>query len=348
MHFKKSVGVLLFILCFSFTPSVQADKAVVITDDLNIRSGPGTDYERIGQVHTGEALQIISLQNDWVEIAFDHESGWVTREFVDIDSAHRDASTGDTTIGHVISSVTIQHDNTHLREGPSTSYDITGFAKKGDDFDVIAAENNWYKIANGEMSGYVRQEFVDRHKPSSPAGLENKTIVIDAGHGGRDVGAIGASGTYEKDFTYRTMQELKKELTMLGAEVVLTRDTGQFVSLASRTSLANLANTDAFISIHYNSFPQAPDITGINTYYYHKQSEELARFVQEGLINKTEATDREALQEDYYVIRQNFNPSILVELGFISNSEQEQRLQTTSYQKQLVSGMVTGLTQYFK
>jgi len=346
--FKKLAGMLLFILCLAFTPVVQADKAVVTTDDLTIRSGPGTDYQPTGQVHTGEMLQIISRKDGWLEIKLNNGSGWVTGEFVNIHSElNEDSTKRDKTTDSASSSITIQYDNTHLREGPSTSYDITGYAKKGDEFNVTSAEDNWYEIANEEMSGYVLKDFVDRHAPTS-SGLEDKTIVIDAGHGGRDVGAIGASGTYEKDFTYQTMQELKKEMAILGARVVLTREADQFVFLSSRTSLSNLAETNAFISIHYNSFPQAPDVNGIGTYYYHKRGEELARLVQEGLIRKTGANDRDVFKGDYQVLRQNDHPAILVELGFISNHEKEQLLQTNSYQKQLVSGIVAGLTQYFK
>ncbi|QKY69552.1 N-acetylmuramoyl-L-alanine amidase [Lentibacillus sp. CBA3610] len=243
--------------------------------------------------------------------------------------------------------ITIQYDNTHLREGPSTTYEINGYAEKGEEFNVISAEDKWIEITNGQMSGYVFKEFINNQSAYTSSGLDNKTIVIDAGHGGIDVGAIGASGSYEKDFTYRTMQELEEKLTILGADVILTRGEDRYVSLASRTSLANIVNADAFISIHYNSFSEAPNVTGIGTYYDHEQDAPLAVSVQDGLISKTEAADRKAQEEDYYVIKQTFRPSILVELGFISNPETDQLLQTNRYQQKLISGIVTGLNNYF-
>lgn len=246
------------------------------------------------------------------------------------------------------STITIQQDNTHLRKGPSTSYDIAGYAEESEEFEVIAETGNWYEIANQQISGYIHKKFIDHQQGPSAAGLENKTIVIDPGHGGRDVGAIGANGTYEKNFAFQTAQELQKELHILGAEAILTRETDRFVSLQARTSLANIATADAFISIHYNSYPEAPDVTGIGTYFYHEQNEDLARFVQGGLIGKTGVADRGVQDEDYYVIRQNVQPGILVELGFISNAQKEQLLRTNSYQKKLVSGIVTGLNQYFR
>src|SRR5699024_1268337 len=217
VRFIKSAGFFLFIFCFTLIPVAQADKAVVITDGLNIRSGPGTDYNRVGQVNTGKELHIISVENDWVEIAFDSGTGWVSSEYVDISSNSSDDSTDSDPAGsNGIGSIVIQHDNTHLRKGPSTSYDIIGFTNKGEEFDGVGEKENWYEIANDEMYGFVLKNFATGHKTPSSAGLEDKTIVIDAGHGGRDVGAIGASGTYEKNFTYRTMRELKKELAILG------------------------------------------------------------------------------------------------------------------------------------
>ncbi|GGJ83927.1 N-acetylmuramoyl-L-alanine amidase [Lentibacillus kapialis] len=349
MFVKKIAGLFLLIIYFAFIPAVQADKAVVTSDNLNIRSGPGTEYNLIGQVNTGTALHMVSVEDGWVEITYDNRTAWVSSDYVDIHSnLDRDSANSQPVGGNDIENIMIQHDNTHLRKGPSTSYDIVGFANKGEAFNVAGEEGNWYKIANEELSGFILKTFAAVHTKPTTSALEDKTIVIDAGHGGRDVGAIGASGTYEKNVTWRTAQELKKELTMLGAEVVLTRKADQFISLVSRTSLANIAGTDAFISIHYNSFPQAPEVTGIGTYYYHKQSEKLAQSIQESLINQTGANNRKALRKDYHVIRQSLNPSILVELGFISNSEKEELLETNSYQKLLVHGIVSGLTKYFK
>lgn len=349
MHLKKSALLFFIISCFAFASVVQANEAIIATDNLNVRIGPGTDFARINQVNTGEKFPILNRENEWVEIKMDHANGWVSTEFITVDSSPSDEdTTRNTDYNPATDTITIQYDNTHLRKGPSTAYDITGYAEKGEEFRVITEENNWLEISNGHISGYVFQNLVIHQKPPGSSGLENKTVIIDAGHGGIDVGAIGASGTYEKDFTYRTMQELKKELTVLGADVILTREADRYASLASRVSLSNIVDADAFISIHYNSFPQAPDATGIGTYYYHDRNEELADAVQAGLISTTDAADRNVQGEDYYVIRQNFQRAILIELGFISNPEKEQLLQTNSYQKQLVSGIVSGLTNYFK
>src|SRR5690606_18840955 len=140
---------------------------------------------------------------------------------------------------------------------------------------------------------------------------------------------------------------LAQELSMLGAEVILTRDEDTFVSLTSRATISNTVNASAFISLHYNSFPESPSVTGISTYYYNEQSESLAQYIQEETVKKSGDRDRGYDFGDFQVIRQNLMPSVLVELGFISNPEIDQLLATNAYQKKLVAGMVNGLQRYF-
>ncbi|SFD57208.1 N-acetylmuramoyl-L-alanine amidase [Lentibacillus persicus] len=343
MHYKKSAILIIVIISLLFAPAVQAEEAFITTDNLNVREGPGTNFNRIDQVNTGDRFPIRSQSEAWIEIEIDDgRSGWVSSEFVTIDNvADNDAvSTSEKTI-------TIKHKNTHLRKGPSSTYDIAGYANAGEKFDVINENEDWLEVTNEEQSGFLFKGLIESQSQSNTPGIENKTIVIDPGHGGVDVGAIGASGTYEKQFTKRTVQELEKELTVLGADVVLTRHSDHYISLASRISLSNITAADAFISVHYNSFPEAPDVTGVTTYYSHERDQGLASKIQQALISQTSAEDRHIKHEDYYVISRNMQPSVLVELGFISNAKQEELFQTNSYQKKLVSSIIKGLNNYF-
>lgn len=177
--------------------------------------------------------------------------------------------------------------------------------------------------------------------------FKDKTILIDAGHGGHDVGAIGAAESYEKDIAFITASELERTLRLLGAKTIVTRKKDDFISLNARTSFSNKSDIDVFLSIHYNSFPEQPDVTGIETYYYHDQHKELAQFIQRGVIQKTNAKNRGISKGDYFVLRENFKPSVLLELGFISNEESEDLLRTNFYQMKIVAGIVSGLKDYF-
>ncbi len=117
------------------------------------------------------------------------------------------------------------------------------------------------------------------------------SVVIDAGHGGRDVGARGGRGLVEKDVVLDVSRRLAKRLQHGGLRVVLTRDSDRFVSLEERTSIANDARSDLFISIHANSAPN-PKPRGIETYFLSlKASDDAAREVA---LRENESFDADA------------------------------------------------------
>ncbi|WP_430785067.1 N-acetylmuramoyl-L-alanine amidase [Virgibacillus flavescens] len=336
----------IVMLLTAMTTPAGTKKAVIDTQILNVRSGPGENFEEVDEVHANESYPIVQQQDNWVEIQLATMTGWITKEYITIqDGQSSKEETESVTNEASIETVTIPYKHTHLRSGPSTNDEITGYAEKGTTFDVVGETDDWYKVEGEELTGFLKKQFV-KDEEKETTGIENKTIVIDAGHGGRDVGAIGANGTFEKDYTYKTSQELKQELTVLGANVIMTRPEDEFISLGSRSSFANI-KADVFISIHYNSTPELPSVTGIGTYYYHGQNKDLATYIQKELIKETNANDRGVAFGNYFVIRQTFKPAVLVELGFLSNENKEQLLQTNAYQKKLVQGMVNGLIKYF-
>lgn len=353
----KKIAALSFVvlLALFFVQPVLANDAVIQENNVNVRNGPSTDFDKVGQVNSGEQYEIIEEEEEWVKIQLENYSGWVTKEFITMDdnneSTEQDTASNNETeekkTESTLDSIKIPQDNTHLRAGPSTDYEIITFAEKGKEFEVLSETNEWLEVSDGETTGYILLSVIENNKTKSSNGIRNKTIVIDAGHGGRDVGAIGITGSYERDITYLTAQELEKELTSLGANVVLTRPTNEFIPLESRSALANTIDTDAFLSLHYNSFPEDPSATGIETYFYHEQDEILASLIQNEVINETGERDRGVSYGDLSVIRQSFKPGVLLELGFLSNEESEFLLQTTAYQKKIVVGIVNGLQKYF-
>ncbi|MEC5422151.1 N-acetylmuramoyl-L-alanine amidase [Virgibacillus sp. C22-A2] len=347
MAFRNSFILMLCMLLISITlPSIaQADQAIINADNLNIRNGPGTEYNVIGKVNKGEDYPILQIENDWVEIQLEEGTGWVTNEYITVRTDSTNNGSRDSNFEE--ESIIIQHNNTQMRSGPSTENEITNFADRGEVYEVLSITGDWYELSKEGYTGYVLKQLVSKNKTLSSTGFKNKTIVIDAGHGGRDVGAIGATGIFEKDIAYLTAQELAQELRVLGAEVLLTRSEDEFISLGSRVSYTNMIDTDAFISIHYDSVPELPQVTGIESFFYHSQDQKLAEYIQSELVKETEAKDRGTTHGNLLVIRQNLKPSVLLELGFLSNTEEEALLTTGSYQKSIVSGIVNGLGRYF-
>ncbi|WP_010651013.1 N-acetylmuramoyl-L-alanine amidase [Oceanobacillus massiliensis] len=351
MHSGKLILILFtaFIFFHATGGNVYAEEAVITGSNLNIRSGPGTEYESIGSADTGQSYTVVQQMDDWVEIELPEGTGWVSAEFISVseDSTAEPESSAVSGEEPGVSSITIQEDNTQLREGPSTEHDIIDFAAEGTEFEVISSSGDWYEVSNEEVTGFVLKDLINDSGSTDNSGFKNKTIVIDAGHGGRDVGAIGATESFEKDITYLTAHELAQELQYLGADVHLTRADDEFISLASRATYSNFVDTDAFISLHYNSVPELPNVSGIESFYYAGQNEKMAQYIQEGIIKETEVSDRGIGEGDFLVLRMNMKPSVLLELGFISNPEKEALLKTNAYQKKLVSGIVSGLGAYF-
>ena len=189
-------------------------------------------------------------------------------------------------------------------------------------------------------------------------GIGGKTIVLDPGHGGSDPGAIGPTGLQEKEVTLPIAEYLKSILEAKGARVILTRTTDVDVygphasgvdELQARVNVANGNRADAFISIHINSFSN-PNVGGIATYYFDgsDQSKKLASAVQGQIAEHSGFNGDRGIQPgNLYVLRHSLMPSILVELGFISNPKEEGHLKETSTRQEFANELAKGLELYF-
>ena len=189
-------------------------------------------------------------------------------------------------------------------------------------------------------------------------GIGGKTIVLDPGHGGSDPGAIGPTGLQEKQVTLPIAEYLKSILEAKGAKVILTRTTDVDVygphasgvdELQARVNVANGNRADAFISIHINSFSN-PNVGGIATYYFDgsDQSKKLASAVQGQIAEHSGFNGDRGIQPgNLYVLRHSLMPSILVELGFISNPKEEENLKEMSTRQEFANELAKGLELYF-
>ncbi|KOP71993.1 N-acetylmuramoyl-L-alanine amidase [Cytobacillus solani] len=184
-----------------------------------------------------------------------------------------------------------------------------------------------------------------------PFGMKGKTIIVDAGHGGKDSGAVGPSGIKEKDVVLATALALKEEIEKYGATVILTRSTDVFLELAERTAIANKSTADAFISVHADSFSASSN--GSTTYYNSTvnfngpRSKTLGSAVQKSMISSLSTYNRGVKEQNFYVNRMNDLPSILVELAFISNPKEEKLLNSSDFRKKAAVGITNGLEEYF-
>jgi len=176
--------------------------------------------------------------------------------------------------------------------------------------------------------------------------LKDKIIVIDPGHGGRDPGTIGFSGTYEKNANLAQSLEIARALESAGATVLLTRDTDRSMHMKDVVRFASDNKADIFIAVHYNSF-MSPYVTGTETYYFTPESRMLARVIHRNLVNGIRRRDRGIKRVMYYAIHHSTMPAILVEPGYITNRTEEKLAFSASFQKEVASDILKGVAEYF-
>lgn len=177
---------------------------------------------------------------------------------------------------------------------------------------------------------------------------DQKVIVIDAGHGGTDPGSV-KQGIQEKDINLQIALKLKKRLEAKGYKVVMTRTDDTAISLRNRAKLANQAKGDLLISIHQNSFKDA-SVHGIEVFYTPGKKtydNQLANFIQEALINYTQAKDRHVREvTNLLVIRESRMPACLIESAYLSNDHERNLIQTEYYQDKIVTGIIEGIENF--
>jgi N-acetylmuramoyl-L-alanine amidase len=216
-------------------------------------------------------------------------------------------------------------------------------------------------------------------------GLKLSRVVIDAGHGGHDTGSIGPTGYTEKELVLDVASRLKQLIeTDLGAEVIMTRTDDKFVPLEDRTSIANQQQADLFISIHANS-SRARSVRGVETFFLNftssrealetasrenaasersihelqdlvkkimlrdkvEESRELAQHIQRSMAGRKGAgADRGVKQAPFIVLIGANMPSILAEISFISNPQEERLIKTPAYRQAIADALFNGVRSY--
>ena len=184
-----------------------------------------------------------------------------------------------------------------------------------------------------------------------------KVVILDAGHGGWDPGKTGTQGDNEKNINLQIAQKLKQYLEQGGAVVYMTRNSDEALGqkkgedMKERKRIANESEGDIFVSIHQNAFPKG-SAKGAQV-FYHKQSQEgkkLAEEIQKSLKKYVDDENTREIKENtnYYILKKTELPSALVECGFLSNLEEEKKLNTEEYQQKVAWAIYVGIMNYFE
>jgi len=217
-----------------------------------------------------------------------------------------------------------------------------------------------------------------------------REIVVDAGHGGKDPGAIGKGGLREKEVVLDIAKGLTENLEKAGMKVIMTRTKDEFISLEDRTKIASASNADLFVSVHANSsrsrsahglevfylreldyskkqdeifqknfeerltkFSMDKDSAALKdilmdmmTQYKKGESKHLAEHVSASAPERINAKNRGIKSSGFFVLRNTLIPAILVEVGFLTNADEEALLRDSAYRKKVAEGLTKSVLDY--
>ena len=219
---------------------------------------------------------------------------------------------------------------------------------QGDTFDgvriVLDLKDDLVPYVTHESAGGLYETTVGLTR-SSVAG---RRVVIDPGHGGKDPGATGVSGTLEKTINMEIALYVESLLLDAGADVILTRTGDYDVYIYDRPEMANALKADVFVSIHSNADPRG-QAEGTETYYHtnHPASRYLADVIHAQIVNAIGRPDRGVRFANFAVLRETDMPSALLEVLYMSSAQDERLLLDPAVQQRTAEAIVMALEQFF-
>lgn len=253
--------------------------------------------------------------------------------------------------------ITIPKNAVDLTEGSSSIRDnlVDSIKIVEDSSDMKVILQFTKNIEYNLLSNDIDNKVVLQIKGKSNQKPGERVIVIDPGHGGAQPGSISPNGVKEKDINLEISLKVERELRNAGYNIIMTRDEDSTLGLSERPAIANENFADLFISIHGNSFTNSA-VNGIEVWYVTAASDsekekgqvKLAKDVLDEMIKETGANNRGVKKSSgLVVLKQSKMPAILIEVGFLSNAEEEKLIIDDNYQDRIVKGIVSGVKKYF-
>ncbi len=370
-------------------PSNTSLTGTVTGTVVNVRSDPGLQYNKKTSLNKGTKVTIIGQKPPWVNVRLSNGvTGWMHSDYVKVDSITTPPSTGSNTS----SKIEVTGNTVNLRQGPGINYRSQGLVKKGDQLLLLGQREGWYQVQTSRgvayLAGWLGRALTPEtanageintpptnptEEPTSnsdkgPDGYEVKPespelpklfpnrVVLDPGHGGSDSGAVGYSGSYEKDVNLALARKTADLLRSKGLEVLMTRDEDKYISLSDRVEFANSSRAAVFVSIHSNGSTKS-ETNGTEVYYYVDQEDpvvvaqageraRLAQIIQDNLLRELGRKDGGVRQNNYIVVRYTQIPAILIETAYLSNPGEEVLLNDPSFQDRAARAIANGIFEY--
>jgi N-acetylmuramoyl-L-alanine amidase len=347
------------------------------------RTGAGNDFSRLTPLPKGTKALITGRLGDWFRLDY---GAWINRKFVRIQdvetpphSVIRSLNTkqipnwteirfplevpvpisvlqSDRSLSLTLHHVIAQTDTILIGNDPAIAQ-ITWQQKEPDQVVYaisLKSSQQWgYKLRYEGTSLVlsIKHPPMLAKDPASNQSLSGIKILLDPGHGGsEDLGTRSPTGYPEKDATLITSKLVQAELQKRGATVVLTRDRDMDLGLEERVNAIDQTEPAIALSIHYNALPDDGDAlntTGIGAFWYHPQSSDLARFLQNYLVKSLNRRDYGVYWANLALIRPTTVPSVLLELGFMINPDESEWIIDPQQQQARANAIADGVAAWF-
>ncbi len=212
------------------------------------------------------------------------------------------------------------------------------------EFAGLASGNGEYSEYDGYGASNIRTgSDRERYTPGKKA-----LIVIDAGHGGKDSGAVGENDIYEKNIALSIALYTREELIKEGYGVYMSRTDDTFVGLNARAQKANELGADVFVSVHLNSYPEAESVGGVEAWTYDRPGNpELAQILAEHVSEAMNSRNRGvSFAKNLVVTSKTTMPSVIIECGYITNRDDLSKLNSVEYQQSVASAIADAVGEF--
>ncbi|WP_342580987.1 N-acetylmuramoyl-L-alanine amidase [Ureibacillus sp. FSL W7-1570] len=337
-------------------PLGKVQKNVIATQKVNVYKMANTSSKVIGSYNANEQIPVYKTVGNWYLTQKGGVPGYVpissTKEQAAAKPVEEKPNPGDTPVYTTNTIGRVTTNGLNIRQNADASSKSLGTLNKGDVVAVHSISGNWANVTTAKgTKGYVHKTYLKLiNQSGSP--VKGRIIVIDAGHGGKDPGASD-EGAVEKEITLKVATVVKNKLEAAGAKVVMTRTGDTYPTLEDRVNIALNHYAEVFVSIHVNS-AASKSANGTETYYSVQgnvnveEDATLAKAINNQIVKNADMYNRGVKQEDYYVIRNMLLPSVLVELGFITNPEDRAKLTNSEYIEIFGDSIYKGIVEYYQ
>lgn len=318
----------------------NAQKIYLLYDETNIRDEASLNSNVTAQGSKYDSYEVLTEKNGWLQIKLpDGQTGYVAGWLTTYDQNYYSEEN---------SGYKKTVEDLNIRSGPSSEHTKVQVLNKDSVVKVVDSENGWDKVVSEEGAvGWCSSDYLKETYP-----LSGKTILLDPGHGGKDPGSISYSGKYEKYVNLEVAYKIKDKLESLGAKVHMTRTGDYYIKNKERGRMADRLNADIFLSIHHNSLNNS-DYFGMSTYYntiHYKDPAhgyDLAESIYLNAITVNGIYRDGIFDRNYEVLRETNTPAALIEIGFMSNPNEEMNIHSGSFQYAIAEKIAAGIVDYF-